>query len=134
MADRKTARKPKARNTAEAMTMILQGLKEMATTVDHAAAMIQPEWQVATDEMAENPHMELILYADVADIRIYAVRVTDEAMLTVPPHVPKVSWSIQLPDQPDASIGCAASDIEQAKHFATLAYQAAKGVVTGGSA
>ena len=131
MAGRK---RKKARNTAEAMTMILQGLKEMATSVDHAAAMIKPEWKIAKDEMDENPHMELILYADVDDIRLYAVSVTDEAMLTVPPDAPKVCWSIQLLDQPAANIGSAAADIEQAKHFATLAYQAAKGVVTAGSA
>jgi len=39
-----------------------------------------------------------------------------------------------LPDQTSANVGGGAADIEQAKHFATLAYQAAKGVVTGGSA
>ena len=137
MAERKTARK-KARkpvlNDAEAMVVVLQRLKEKAgTRVDHAAAMIEPEWQEATDEMEENPHMELILYADLGDFRIYAVTVTDEALLTVPPDAPKISWCLMWPDD-DEAIGGGAADIEQAKHFATLAYKAACGVITGGSA
>jgi hypothetical protein len=137
MAERKTARKRARKsvlNDAEAMVVVLQRLKEKAgPTVDYAAAMIEPEWQVATDEMEENPHMELILYADLGDFRIYAVTVTDEHMLTVPSHVPKISWCLMWPDD-DENIGGGAADIEQAKHFATLAYQAACGVITSGSA
>ena len=137
MADRKTVRK-KARkpvlNNAEAMVAVLQRLKEKAgTRVDQAAAMIEPEWQEATDDMEENPHMELILYADLGDFRIYAVSVTEEHMLTVPPNVPKISWCLMWPDD-DETIGTSAADIEQAKHFATLGYQAACGVITSGSA
>ena len=137
MADRKTARKKTGKpvlSDAEEMLALLHAIKERTATVDYAAAMIQPEWKVATEEMEESPHMELILYADVDDIRIYAVIVTDECLRTVPPDAPKVAWSIQLPDQTSANVGGGAADIEQAKHFATLAYQAACGVITSGSA
>ena len=104
-------------------------LRSRSKKTDVEQADKVPDWFVEDEYLAENPHAEQILCAEMDHYVLYASVMKDEALVDAPPDAPKVSWSINTMPENEVITGGPAKDIEQAKRFARIACQAANGVV-----
>lgn len=113
----------------EMLANSVEVLRSLSKKKDVTQADKVPDWFVEDEYLAENPHVEQILCAEMDHYVLYASVMKDEALVDAPPDAPKVSWAINTMPQNEVITGGPAKDIEQAKRFAWIAYQAANGVI-----
>ncbi len=135
------ASKPKKRKVVRlwpaqyGLDVTIRELIDRAETVDEAAAMEEPQWQIAVEVLIQNDFIERAEQALLGDYELNATMVRREHLddPSVPIGASQMSWSLYIdgPEIYDAVAGGPADDFAQAKRFARMAYQATCGVVVG---
>ena len=117
------------------MEVTIRELIDRAETVDEAAAMEEPKWEIAVEVLIHNDFMERAEQAYLGGYELNANMVRREHLddPSVPIGASQMSWSLYTdgPEIYDAVAGGPADDFAQAKRFARMAYQATCGVVVG---
>ena len=113
----------------EMLANSVEVLRSLSKKTDVEQADKVLAWFVEDEYLAENPQVEQIVCAEMDHYVMYASVMKDEALADAPPDAPKVSWAIHTMPDNEVITGGPAKDIEQAKRFARIAYQAANGVV-----
>ena len=121
--------------TPEQMLMTaIEVIRKRAEPPDEAKAREPAEWELDTEEMEKNPHMEQIHFAEFDDYILFVSVAKDSTLRRMPPGTPKMSWSIHTMPGNEAITGGTAATVEQGKRFAEIAYRAMYGIVYRGDA
>ncbi len=118
----------------EMLDRTVRELKRRAGAPDLEKAQLVPTWEDSATMRENNPYMEVADVAEVDDYILTAIEVSEAALKEAPKGAPKVSWGLHNAEDFSPLAGGTAGTIEEAKHFAHVAYQAAHGVIPGGDA